>query len=29
VYWVRSASMVLKRDVAFDEGGRGLVAAEV
>jgi len=28
-YWVRSASMVLKRDVAFDEGARGLVAAEV
>jgi phthalate 4,5-dioxygenase len=28
-YWVRSASTVLKRDVAFDEGARGLVAAEV
>jgi phthalate 4,5-dioxygenase oxygenase subunit len=29
VYWVRSASTVLKRDVAFDEGAQGLVAAEV
>ena len=29
VYWVRSASMVLKRDVAFDEGARDMVTAEV
>ena len=29
VYWVRSASMVLKRDVPFDEGALDVVAAEV
>ena len=29
IYWVRSASMVLKRDVPFDEGARELMAAEV
>jgi phenylpropionate dioxygenase-like ring-hydroxylating dioxygenase large terminal subunit len=29
VYWVRSASMVLKRDVPFDEGAPDVVAAEV
>jgi hypothetical protein len=28
-YWVRSASMVLKRDVPFDEGARNLMSAEV
>ena len=28
-YWVRSASMLLKRDVAFEEGARELMAAEV
>jgi len=27
LYWVRSASMVLKRDVPFDEGARDLTAA--
>jgi phenylpropionate dioxygenase-like ring-hydroxylating dioxygenase large terminal subunit len=29
IYWVRSASMVLKRDVPFDEGSRELTAASV
>ena len=29
VYWVRSASMLLKRGVEFDEGARDLVKAEV
>jgi hypothetical protein len=29
IYWVRSASMVLKREVPFDEGARDLVTAEV
>jgi len=29
VYWVRSASTVLKRDVEFEEGCRSLMAAEV
>jgi phthalate 4,5-dioxygenase oxygenase subunit len=29
VYWVRSASTVLKRDVPFDEGARDLITAEV
>jgi len=29
VYWVRSASLVLKRDVALDEGARDMVTAEV
>ena len=29
IYWVRSASMVLKRDVPFDEGARDLMVAEV
>jgi phenylpropionate dioxygenase-like ring-hydroxylating dioxygenase large terminal subunit len=29
VYWVRSVSTVLKRDVPFDEGARELVTAEV
>jgi len=29
VYWVRSASMVLKRDVPFEEGARELTAAAV
>ena len=28
-YWVRSASMVLKREIPFDEGARELTAAEV
>jgi phthalate 4,5-dioxygenase len=29
VYWVRSASTVLKRDVPFEDGCRSLLAAEV
>jgi phthalate 4,5-dioxygenase oxygenase subunit len=29
VYWVRSASLLLKRDVEFDEGARELMKAEV
>ena len=29
VYWVRSASLLLKRDVDFDEGARELIKAEV
>jgi hypothetical protein len=29
VYWVRSASTVLKRDIEFEEGCRSLLAAEV
>jgi phthalate 4,5-dioxygenase len=29
LYWVRSASMLLKRDVAFDEGARAYLTAEV
>jgi phthalate 4,5-dioxygenase len=29
VYWVRSASLLLKRDVEFDEGARELLKAEV
>jgi hypothetical protein len=29
VYWVRSASLLLKRDVEFDEGARDLMKAEV
>jgi phthalate 4,5-dioxygenase len=29
VYWVRSASMVLNRNVSFDEGARQLTGAEV
>jgi hypothetical protein len=29
VYWVRSASLLLKRDVEFDEGARDLLKAEV
>lgn len=29
IYWVRSASVLLKRDVAFDEGARHLMKAEV
>jgi phenylpropionate dioxygenase-like ring-hydroxylating dioxygenase large terminal subunit len=29
IYWVRSCSMVLKRDVPFDEGARELTMAEV
>jgi phthalate 4,5-dioxygenase len=29
VYWVRSASMVIKREVPFDEGARELTSAEV
>jgi phthalate 4,5-dioxygenase len=29
VYWVRSAAVVLKRDVPFDESARDLVGAEV
>ncbi|MBV9503841.1 MAG: Rieske 2Fe-2S domain-containing protein [Acidobacteriia bacterium] len=29
IYWVRSASLLLKRDVPFDEGARDLVAAQV
>ena len=29
IYWVRSASMVLRRDVPFDEGARNLTVAEV
>jgi phthalate 4,5-dioxygenase oxygenase subunit len=29
VYWVRSASMVLKRDVPFEEGARDLMMAKV
>jgi phthalate 4,5-dioxygenase len=29
VYWVRSASLVLKRDVEFDEGAREIVKADV
>src|SRR5207253_8762665 len=29
VYWVRSASLLLKRDVEFDEGARELTKAEV
>jgi nitrite reductase/ring-hydroxylating ferredoxin subunit len=29
VYWVRSASIVLRRDVGFEEGCRSLLAAEV
>ena len=29
VYWVRSASLLLRRDVEFDEGARELMKAEV
>ena len=29
VYWVRSASLLLKRDVEFEEGARDLMKAEV
>jgi hypothetical protein len=29
LYWVRSASTVLKRDVAFEEGCRELLEAEI
>jgi len=29
IYWVRSASMVLNRNVSFDEGARQLTGAEV
>lgn len=29
VYWVRSASLLLKRDIEFDEGARDLLKAEV
>jgi phthalate 4,5-dioxygenase len=29
LYWVRSASMLLKRDVTFDEGARAYLTAEV
>jgi phthalate 4,5-dioxygenase oxygenase subunit len=29
VYWVRSASTVLNRDVPFEDGCRSLLAAEV
>jgi hypothetical protein len=29
LYWVRSASMLLKRDVPFEEGTRAYLAAEV
>jgi phthalate 4,5-dioxygenase oxygenase subunit len=29
LYWVRSASMLLKRDVAFEEGARAYLTAEV
>jgi phenylpropionate dioxygenase-like ring-hydroxylating dioxygenase large terminal subunit len=29
VYWVRSASILLKRDVEFDEGARELLKAEI
>jgi hypothetical protein len=29
VYWVRSASLLLQRDIEFDEGARELMKAEV
>ncbi len=29
VYWIRSASLLLNRDVEFDEGARELMKAEV
>jgi hypothetical protein len=29
LYWVRSASMLLQRDVPFEEGARASLAAEV